>query len=215
MPEAWHGKRLCAMAVCYSGALDRAERALAPIRALANPVVDLLQPQPYTQLQSYLDGTEPKGQHYYWKTDYLTDLSEELLSVLSTAFAACPNPDADIGILQLGGAVNRLATDDGAIGNRDVRFVVGLKGMWSPGERAADAYRQWVREVWQRLRPFATGGTYINFQMGDEDYARIRATYGANLRRLEELKRKYDPDNLFRVNRNIAPAAAPSARSSA
>jgi len=203
VPEAWHGQRICAMCVCYTGDLARSEEAIAPIRQLGNPVIDLLSVQPYTQVQSYLDATEPKGLHYYWRTEYVTQLSRPLLSAFRALFAENPIPDLDMGILHLGGALNTHAGDDGAVGNREARFVVGVKGMWQPGEPNAEVYRQWVRNAGARLRPFTTGATYINFQTGDEDDARIRATYGGNFSRLVELKRRYDPENLFRTNRNI------------
>jgi FAD/FMN-containing dehydrogenase len=207
VPEAWHGKRICAMAVCYSGALDDVDEVLAPIRALGEPVVDLLQEQPYVQVQSYLDEGEPKGMHYYWKTEYLAELSDDLLAITRDLFAECPIPEAQLGFLHLGGALNEHDGDDGAVGNRDARFVFGVNGMWEPDEPNADTFRQWVRAAWQRLRPFSTGRTYINFQTADEDEARVRATYGINFARLAEVKKTYDPDNLFRVNRNIPPPA--------
>jgi FAD/FMN-containing dehydrogenase len=206
VPPAWHGKRVCAMCVCYTGDLDRVDSVIAPIRALGRPVFDLLQIQPYTQVQSYLDGTEPKGMHYYWRTEYLAELSPALLATLSSIFADCPIPDGDVGVLQLGGALNTPANDDGAVGNRTARFVCGIKGMWAPDEPEANAYQDWVRSAGARLRPFSTGATYINFQSADEDDSRIEATYGANLQRLAAVKSKYDPQNLFRVNRNIRPA---------
>jgi FAD/FMN-containing dehydrogenase len=84
--------------------------------------------------------------------------------------------------------------------------VLGVKGMWNPHEPGADTFTQWVRHAWERIRPFSTGGTYINFQTADEDEERIRATYGVNYQRLAEVKKKYDPENLFRMNRNIRPA---------
>ena len=95
-------------------------------------------------------------------------------------FADCPIPDAQLGLLHLGGALNEHASDDGAVGNRDARFVIGANGMWEPGEPQADAFRRWVRDAGERLRPFSTGGSYINFQTADEDEQRVRATYGAN-----------------------------------
>jgi len=205
VPEAWHHKRLCGMCVCYTGVPGKADDALAPIRALAGPVVDLLQAQPYTQVQSYLDGTEPNGLHYYWKTEYLPELSDRVLSTLRDLFAECPIPGGDLGVLHLEGALNSREADDGAVGNRDARFVVGVKGMWDAGEPNAEAYRRWVGEAGQRLRPFSTGATYINFQTADEDEGRVRATYGPNLQRLVEIKKTYDPANVFRVNRNIRP----------
>ena len=91
------------------------------------------------------------------------------------------------------------------MGNRDVRYVVGVNGMWHHGEPDADAFREWVRSGWERVRPFSLGRTYVNFQSADEDDARVRATYGTNYGRLVEIKRRYDPGNLFRANRNIDP----------
>jgi len=205
VPEEWHGKKLCAMAVCYSGDLALTDEVLAPIRSLSDPVVDLLEEQPYTQLQSYLDETEPKGMHYYWKTEYLTELGDEFLSVLPELYATCPLPGGEVGILHLEGALNEHDEDDGAVGNRDARYVFGVKGMWEPDEPEADSYRQWVRDAWERLRPFSTGRTYINFQTTDEGQERVRASYGANFDRLVEVKQTYDPDNVFRSNRNIRP----------
>jgi FAD/FMN-containing dehydrogenase len=207
VPAEWHGKRICAMAVCYSGDLAEIDEVFAPIRSLADPVVNLLQEQPYTQLQSYLDEGEPKGHHYYWKTEYVAELGDDLLSTLRGLFAGCPIPGAEIGLLHLGGALNEHDEDDGAVWNRDARFAFGVNGMWEPDEPNADTFRQWIRGAWERLRPFSTGRTYINFQTADEDGQRIRATYGTNFDRLVGVKKAYDPDNLFRVNRNISPSA--------
>ncbi len=203
VPEAWHGRRICAMAVCYSGDLDDADTVLAPIRALGDPVVDLLGEQPYTQVQSYLDETEPKGAHYYWKTEFVAELSDELLSTVRDLAAECPIPEAEVGFLHLGGALGERAWDDGAVGNRDARFAFGANGMWQPDEPDADEFRRWVRDAWGRIRSFSTGGNYINFQTADEDEERIRATYGPNFDRLVEVKKRYDPDNMFHSNRNI------------
>jgi hypothetical protein len=205
IPEPWHGERVCAMSVCYTGDLARAHDVLAPIRSLDDPIVDLLREQPYVEIQSYLDGGEPKGMHYYWKTGFATELSDDLLATTRELFADCPVPGAEVGYLHLGGALNERAWDDGAVGNRDARYAIGANGMWQPDEPNADMYRRWIRDAWERLRPYSTGRTYINFQTADEDEARVRATYGPNFDRLAELKRKYDPDNLFRTNRNIRP----------
>jgi berberine-like enzyme len=110
-----------------------------------------------------------------------------------------------MGVLHLGGALNERPGDDGAVGNRDARYILGVKGRWAPGEPEADRFRRWVRDGWAGLRPFATGATYINFQTDDEGDDRVRATDGANYHRLVEVKRRYDPDNLFQGNRNIRP----------
>jgi hypothetical protein len=205
VPEEWHGKRVCAMAVCYSGDLALTEEVLAPIRALGEPLVDLLGEQPYTQVQSYLDDAEPKGMHYYWKTDFAAELSDELLDLNRDLFAECPIPGIELGFLHLGGALNERAEDDGAIGNREARYMIGVNGMWEPDEPDAKLFRRWIRAAWVRLHPFSTGATYINFQTADEDDDRVKATYGFNFDRLVEIKAMYDPDNLFRSNRNIRP----------
>jgi hypothetical protein len=199
------------MPICYTGNLADVDEVLAPIRALGDPVVDLLADQPYTQVQSYLDDTEPKGAHYYWKTGYLTELSDDLLVTVRELAADCPIPEAEVGFLHLGGALNEHDNDDGAVGNRDAQYVFGANGMWQPDDPDADIFRQWIRDAWKRIQPFSTGGNYINFQTADEDTDRIRATYGPNYDRLVTVKQRYDPDNLFRVNRNIAPAKRPDA----
>ncbi len=205
VPAEWHGRRICAFAVCHSGDPADAERDLAPVRALGDPVLDLLGPMPYTEVQSYLDDSEPKGHHYYWKTEFLTGLEDGLLAGMRELFATSPVPEAEVGLLHLGGALNERVADDGAVGNRDARYVLGVNGMWGPREPGADRFLQWVRDGWARLRPYSTGATYINFQTADEGDDRVQATYGANYDRLVEVKRRYDPRNLFRANRNIRP----------
>jgi FAD/FMN-containing dehydrogenase len=203
LPAEWHGRKICAMVVCYSGDLDKTEEALAPIRALGQPVVEVLQEWPYIRQQSFLDEGEPKGAHYYMKTEYIAELSDGLLAAMRDAFAKCPIPQGQVGLLHLGGTVNERDEDDGTVGNRDARFVLGVIGMWEAGEPNASAFRQWVQDRWARVRPFSTGRTYVNFQTADESEERVRATYGANFDRLLKVKEKYDPQNVFRRNRNI------------
>ena len=207
VPTEWHGRKTCAMVVCYSGDLDKTDEALAPIRALGDPVVEVLQEWPYTQQQSFLDEGEPKGAHYDMKTEYVSELSDGLLDTVRDVFAECPLPEGQVGFLHVGGALNEHDAADGAVGNRDARFALGVIGMWEPGEPNADTFRRWIRDGWARVRPFSTGATYINFQAADEGEERTRAAYGANFDRLVQIKQQYDPDNLFRANRNIPPAA--------
>jgi UDP-N-acetylenolpyruvoylglucosamine reductase len=205
VPPQWHGRKLCALSVCYSGPPEQAADALAPIRSLDEPVFDFLREQPYVEVQSQLDGTEPRGMHHYWKTEFLSGLSGDLLSTVRDLFGASELPESEVGILHLGGALNERPEDDGAVGNRDARFVVGVKAMWEAGNPNSAAIQRWVREGWARVRPFSTGRTYINFQGTDEDENRVRGTYGANFERLAEVKTHYDPANLFRSNRNVPP----------
>jgi hypothetical protein len=203
VPAQWHARKICAMVICYTGDLDKTEHALAPIRALGAPVVEVLQAWPYTRQQSFLDEAEPKGSHYYMKTEYVAELSDGLLAAVQKAFAECPIPEGQVGLLHLGGAVNERDEDDGVVGNRDARFALGVIGMWEADEPNASTFRQWVHNGWARVRPFSTGRTYVNFQTADESQERVRATYGGNFDRLLEVKEKYDPHNMFRRNRNI------------
>jgi FAD/FMN-containing dehydrogenase len=205
VPVEWHGRKICAMAVCYSGDLGRTEEALAPIRALGAPVLDLLHEQPYVEVQSYLDATEPKGICHYWRTEFLARLDDGLLDAMRDLTAESDLPEAEIGILHIGGALNERDEDDGAVGNRDARYAIGAKAMWAPDAPDGERIAGWVRTAHERLRPFSTGRTYVNFHGQDEDESRVRATYGTNYVRLVELKRRYDPENVFRSNRNIRP----------
>jgi FAD/FMN-containing dehydrogenase len=205
VPPEWHGRKICAMAVCYSGALGGADEVLAPIRAIGEPILDLLHEQPYVEVQSYLDGTEPKGICHYWRTELLAELQDGLLDTMRDIVDESDLPEAELGVLHLGGALNGRDEEDGAVGNRNARYALGAKAMWAPDAPNGDHIQAWVRASHERLRPFSTGRTYVNFHGHDEDDARVRATYGANHERLVELKRRYDPDNVFRSNRNIAP----------
>ena len=208
VPEEWHGKRICTMAICYSGDLSRTGRVLAPLRALGEPVFNLLEDRPYAELQSSLDATEPKGLHYYWKTGYATELSDGLLSTMRGLAEECPIPGAEVAFLHLGGALNERECDDSPLGNRHARYAAGDIGIWEPDVPEEASYRQWVRDAGERFGPFCTGRSYINFQTADEGADQIRASYGPNFDRVAEVKRTYDPDNLFRVNRNVSRAAA-------
>ena len=204
VPEEWQGELICAFAVCCSAEPDAVEGVMAPIRELGEPVVDLLEERPYAEVQSYLDDTEPKGHHYYWKTGFIDEQTDEFQATLRELAGECPIPGAQVGTLHLAGALNDRAGDDGAVGNRHARWACGLIGAWEPDDGRDAEYREWIRASWTRVEPF-TKGSYINFQTPDEGEERIRASYGANYERLLDLKERYDPDNLFRSNRNIAP----------
>ena len=153
-----------------------------------------------------LDGMEPKGNHYYWKTEYLAGLSNEFLDTFRDSALKVTSPLSESIVIHLAGALNERADDDGAVGNRDARYMTAFAGQW-PADAPDDEHVAWVREAWKSVRPFSTGGNYLNFQTADEDEERVRATYGANFDRLVEVKEEYDPENLFRSNRNIRPRA--------
>jgi FAD/FMN-containing dehydrogenase len=204
LPEEWHGKPIIGLLVCHSGA--DAQRDLAPIRALGDAIADLVTQKPYIEQQSMLDGMEPKGHRYCWKTEYLPRLTNEFLEAFRDSALKVTSPLSESIVIHLAGALNERADDDGAVGNRDARYLIAFAGQWQADDRD-DKHVAWVREAWNSVRPFSTGGNYVNFQTADEDEERVRATYGPNFDRLVEAKATYDPENLFRRNRNIRPRA--------
>ncbi len=204
IPEEWHGKPVAGMLMCHSGANPEAD--LAPVRALGEPIVDLVVEKPYVEQQSMLDDMNPKGLHYYWKTEFLPGLSAAYLETFRDHALKVPSPMSYSIIFHLAGALNERQDDDGAVGNRDARFITGFSGEWPPNVRN-DEHVAWVRTSWEAIRPFSTGGNYVNFQLAEDGDARTAEAYGTNLARLRQVKAQYDPDNLFRVNRNISPAS--------
>lgn len=203
VPEEWHGKPIVAIVACYTG--DDPDRALAPIRDLPEPVASTLGEMPYAALQSMLNANEPKGPHRYWKTEYLPDLADGFLEAFRRGALRLTTPMSQSVIFHLGGALNERPQDDGAVGNRDARYISGFAGTWPP-DAPAGPHIEWVRESWEAIRPYSTGGNYVNFQLADDDDQRLQAAYGENYARLRKVKAEYDPENFFRVNRNIPPA---------
>ncbi len=203
VPQEWHGRPIIGLLVCHSG--PDTDSDLAPFRALGDPVFDLVQQRSYVEQQSLVDGTEPHGQHYYWKAEFLPGLTDGFLDRFREHALRVPTVLSESVLLHIGGALNDRADDDGAVGNRDARFVTGFAGSWMPGD-APDQHIAWVRAGWDAIKPFSTGGNYVNFQLADDDDARTAAAYRGNLERLRRVKAAWDPSNLFRVNRNVTPA---------
>jgi FAD/FMN-containing dehydrogenase len=208
LPQAWHGKPIVGIQVCHSGA--NAEADLAAVRALGDPIVDLVGPKPYVAVQSMLNAMEPKWLHRYWKAEFLPGLSSEFLDAFRSSALRVTSPLSQSVLFHLAGALNDHEDDDGAVGNRDARYIGGFNATWPPGA-PADPHVAWARAGWERIRPFSTGGNYVNFQLAEDDTGRTAAAYGSNYQRLQRVKTTYDPDNLFRVNRNIPPAGIESA----
>ncbi|MGH3022376.1 MAG: FAD-binding oxidoreductase [Gaiellaceae bacterium] len=202
LPEEWHGRPIVGLLVCHSGVDSEVD--LAPFRAVSDPIASLVTVKSYSDQQSMFDGMEPKGNRYYWKTEYLAGLSNEFLDTFRDNALKVTSPQSDSIVIHLAGALNERADDDGAVGNRDARYMTAFAGQW-PADAPDDEHVAWVREAWRSVRPFSTGGNYLNFQTADEDEERVRATYGTNFDRLVEVKERYDPENLFRSNRNIRP----------
>jgi FAD/FMN-containing dehydrogenase len=207
LPKDMHGKPIVAILACHTGTLEDGERAVAPIKSFGNPVGDVLVRRPYAQLQSLLDGTQPKGRRYYWKSEYLPRIEPAICDKVMEHAAKIRSPHSAVILFQIEGALNRRKDADGAVGNRDARFVLNIGGSW---EQAADdaANIAWARDAWTDMRSFSTGGTYLNFLTADDGPERTEAALGKSLERLAKVKAEWDPTNFFRTNRNIAPGRA-------
>jgi hypothetical protein len=191
------------MFVCHTGRPEDGERVVAPIKAFGKPVADILVRRPYAQMQSLLDATQPKGRRYYWKSDYLSDLEPAALDIMIAQAADIPSPHSAAILFQIGGALNELAEDVSPAGNRDAKYVCNITSAWE-GRADDNVNIDWARRCWEAMRPFSTGGAYVNFLTEEEGPERIAAAYGkATLDRLSALKRKLDPHNLFRHTKSI------------
>lgn len=204
LPKDRHGTPIVALLACHSGDPEEGEQAVAPIKSFGTPIGDVLVRRPYAQMQALLDATQPKGRRYYWKSEYLPRIEPALCEKAIEHAARIRSPHSAVILFQLGGALNRLDDDHSPVGNRDARYVFNVAGSW---EQPADdrANIEWARSAWQDLKAFSTGGTYINFLTEDEGPERTEAALGSALQRLAEIKSRWDPDNVFRTNRNIRP----------
>jgi FAD/FMN-containing dehydrogenase len=210
-PEA-HGTPIIGIVACHTGRPEQAERDLAAFRAIGGHWADTIAPKEYVAQQAMLDATQPRGMHYYWKSEWVAGLSDELFAAYNAPFEGLAAPANQAVLFHVAGALNERAEDDGAVGNRDAAFACVIQSMSPADPEATEANRGWVRRAWEGIRPFSTGGNYVNFQTADETEDRTRGSYRSNFDRLAAVKGRYDPDNLFRVNRNIAPEATVGGR---
>lgn len=213
IPVELQGTPMVAVACCYSGEHDDAAEAVKPLRSFGSPVADVIGPIPYVALQSMVDASAPRGMHTYWKTAYLDDLSEPSIDELVGRAAELAGlfPLSTVHLHHLEGAVTEDPPGGSAFAHRGHRFVLNLIGAWED-DADADVHRTWVRQSWEAMRPHTTGDPYLNF-LADEGSDRVRAAYGPEAYdRLVELKTRYDPDNVFRLNQNISPRQVTSNR---
>ncbi|MHC4176766.1 MAG: FAD-binding oxidoreductase [Planctomycetota bacterium] len=206
LPENVHGTEVVVLAALYAGEISEAEAALEPLRALGKPIADVIAPQPFTAFQSAFDPLLTPGFRNYWKSHDFRELSDDALHTMIRFADTLPSDHCEIFIGQVGGAINRVAADATPYYHRDAEFIMNVHGRW---EHAEDDDRciSWCRELFQATEPYASGGVYVNF-MTQEEEERVQAAYGKVYLRLVELKDKYDPTNLFRLNQNIRPTAA-------
>jgi FAD/FMN-containing dehydrogenase len=179
---------------------------IAPVRRFGPPLEDQIHPRAYTQFQSMFDAGFPPRHQYYEKAHFLREISDAAIDIVVEHFARVPSPRSLLFFQQSGGAMRRGNT---AYAHRDALWNLILVAQWlDPAE--SECHIRWTRELWQALRPYGTGGVYVNNigRAADDGADQIRAAYGANYPRLAALKQQYDPENLFRHNQNIQPAVS-------
>jgi FAD/FMN-containing dehydrogenase len=191
--------------VCHSGTASAGERLVRPIRELGPPAIDMIGVMPYTTLQTMSDGGLPPGNRNYWRSNFLTEISDKAIDIIIERAAGMPpNAHSALFFEHMEGAVGRVGPHDTAFSNRDAKYNFTILAGWTdPADD--DLYVDWTRSFGDEMKSLATGAGYVNYMTDDEGMGRIRATYETNYERLVAVKRKYDPTNFFSGNQNIAP----------
>jgi FAD/FMN-containing dehydrogenase len=204
VPKALHGQPIVAVGACWAGSVDQGEKVLEPIRRFGSRIVDLIAPRPFVELQALFDPSFPPGIWVHSKAADLNVLSDDVLDVMLDHVAGVASPRSGITVWQLGGAVARVDELDTSFGSRSSRYLADIYGV----TESADGFereRDWARDCWTALAPHHAG-VYVNWLM-EEGERRVREAYGElRYERLQAIKRRYDPENVFRLNQNIRPA---------
>jgi FAD/FMN-containing dehydrogenase len=200
------GTKLCGVAVCHAGDdADRAEADIRPLRQLGTPAANLIQRMPYPVVNTGVDWLFPKGALSYWKSAFFSELSDQAVQVMIEAVERAPSELCALAVEEFHGAVTRVAPTATAYPHREPGFNLLLISSWTDPAQT-DAGVAWARETFDALSPYMADRSYTSYLSAD-DHDRVRHAYGPNYERLVELKRRYDPDNLFRLNQNIDPKA--------
>ncbi|HJS31269.1 MAG TPA: FAD-binding oxidoreductase [Alphaproteobacteria bacterium] len=209
IPAKWHGREVMVFALCYCGDAQSGEKSIAAIRALGAPIAEAIGPSPFVGWQTAFDPLLTPGARNYWKSHDFTTLSDEAVGAIVDAAGRLPSDECEVFIAHVGGAMSRIAADATAYPQRASHFIMNVHTRWrDPADD--ETCIAWARALFTATAPHATGSVYVNF-MPDDEAERVAPAYGTNYRRLAEIKRRYDPGNLFRMNQNIAPATSDAA----
>ena len=203
IPEDRHGDTFLVFVACWAGAIEEGEAALKPFREVAPVVAEGVGPMPYPALNSAFDPLVPPGLQHYWKANFVKELTDEAIAAHLEHGPKVPVVNSTVHIYPINGACHRVAPDATAFAYRDATFATVIAGMW-PDPAQNEANIAWVRDFYDATAPHSEEGGYINF-MADDDQDRVRVNYRGNYDRLVDIKRQYDPDNLFHLNQNIRP----------
>lgn len=203
LPTEWHGREVIVFAMCYAGDPAEGEQATRRLRSLGQPIADVVGRQPFAAWQTAFDPLLTPGARNYWKSHDFNTLSDDAIKALLEGIRTLPGPECEVFMAHVGGAMSRVAPDATAYPHRGAHFIMNVHTRWR--DRQDDnACIAWARMLFGAMAPFATGSAYVNF-MPDDEVDRIEKVYGSNYKELVEIKRRYDPDNLFRLNQNIRP----------
>ncbi len=206
-PEAIHMREVCGVISCYVGSEDDAAKAMEPLlKSVPEPLMHGVQPMPHAMLQGAFDALYPTGDLWYWRADFVKEVPDEAVALHARFGSELPTMKSTMHLYPVDGAAHDVGSSDTAWSYRDARWGAVFAGV-DPAPVNADAIRSWSINYHEALHPYSAGGAYVNMMM-DEGEERIRASYRDNYDRLAQIKRTYDPDNLFRVNQNIKPAKA-------
>jgi len=205
-PENLHLKKMCGIIWCCTEPQAKAEEIFKPIRAFKKPALDFVGPLPQPALQSMFDPIYPPGLQWYWRADFVNELSDEAIAQHARFARELPTMHSTMHLYPINGAAARVGKTETAWNYRDANWAQVMVGV-DPDPANKEKITKWTKDYFDALHPYSAGGAYVNFMM-DEGEDRVKATYGENYRRLAEIKAKYDPTNLFRVNQNIKPAGA-------
>ncbi len=196
------GQLSAALVMCYSGDLGEGERVLRPARHFGKPLADLVQPMPHVAMQSMLDAGFPAGNPNYWKSTFLRDLPDEAIDVFVSHASRVTTPLSAALLEFYGGKASQVGETETAFPHRQAQYDLGIMAQWADSADPGSAHKQWVREFWTAMAPYSSGRSYSNF-VGEDPDVGVRGLFGKNYERLADLKRRYDPANLFRFNHNI------------
>jgi FAD/FMN-containing dehydrogenase len=203
-PEHLHLKTMCGIVWCYTGPLEEAEGIFKPIRTFRPPALDLVGPLPHPVVQSMFDALYPPGLQWYWKADFVKELSDEAIALHVEYGSKIPTMHSTTHFYPINGRARQVAKSDTAWSYRDAVWAQVIVGV-DPDPANKERIVAWARDYWNALHPYSAGGAYVNFMMEEEGEDRVKASYGENYERLVAVKNKYDPTNVFRVNQNIKP----------
>jgi FAD/FMN-containing dehydrogenase len=203
------GMPLAVMIMCHAGPRERAEREVQPLLEFGTPAMAQVGPMPYPVMNTILDDGFPRGALNYWKSTFVRGIGDGLIDTMVERFASCPSPMSGILLEHFHGAVTRVGREDTAVPHRAAGYNLLIPSVWTD-PAATDANIAWTRETYAALEPERAEGRWLNYYGDDEDPAELDAAYGPNRARLAEVKRRYDPDNVFHLNHNIVPAPIPA-----